>query len=355
MIPAVNGMQGNKVVTASLLIIVIFIGGVILRLAKPVLFPFALAVFLSFVLAPLLDFLTRLKIPRIISIIFILILTFFILYLLASLIYTSGKAFAAELPNYSQKVNSVLSAIQEKHNLSGAGLQPIDWAKQFDLSKIGKILLDALGPFFSFVSNLFLVLLFLIFILAGRGQVAIKINRAFTDVRASQVREVIHNIDSQIQRYLAIKTVVSLFTGVFALVILMIFGLDFALLFGLLTFILNYIPNIGSFIATAFPVFIAVFQFGTIWPAVWILVILVLIQQVMGGIVEPRLMGEGLDLSPLVILFFLFFWGWLWGLPGMILAVPIAAIVKIVTSNIPELGFIAVFMSKGKQDNLNYS
>ena len=114
------------------------------------------------------------------------------------------------------------------------------------------------------------------------------------------------NIDSQIQRYLAIKTVVSLFTGVFALIVLMFFGVDFALLFGLLTVILNYIPNIGSFIATVFPVFIAIFQFETIWPAVWILVILVIIQQIMGSVVEPRLMGEGLDLSPLVILFFLF-------------------------------------------------
>ncbi len=342
-------MQGNKVVTASLLIIVIFIGGVVLRLAKPVLFPFALAVFLSFVLAPLEDYLTRLRIPRAIVIIFILIFTFFILYLLGSLIYTTGKNFAAELPKYSQRVTSVFTTIQEKYNLSGAEWQPFDWASQFDLNKAGGILLDSLGPFFSFISNLFLIVLFLIFIMAGRGQILPKINRAFSEDRASKVSEVIQNIDSQIQRYLAIKTVVSFFTGLFALGVLLLFGLDFAILFGLLTFILNYIPNIGSFIATAFPVIIAIFQFETIWPAVWILVILVLIQQIMGTIIEPRLMGEGLDLSPLVILFFLFFWGWLWGIPGMILAVPIAAIVKITTSNIPELDFIAVFMSKGKE------
>ena len=346
-------MQGNKVVTASMVIIVIFIGGVVLRLAKPVLFPFSLAVFLSFVLDPLLDFLTRLKIPRVISIIFILILTFSILYLLASLIYTTGKAFAAELPKYSQKVDSLITSIQERYNLSGSEWQPFDWANQFDLNRIGGIFLDALGPFLSFISNLFLVLLFLIFILAGRGQIVPKINRAFTNKRASKVCGVIQNIDSQIQRYLAIKTVVSFFTGVFALIVLLFFGVDFAILFGLLTFFLNYIPNIGSFIATVFPVFIAIFQFETIWPAIWILVILVAIQQIMGTIVEPRLMGEGLDLSPLVILFFLFFWGWLWGIPGMILAVPIAAIVKIVISNIPELEFIAVFMSKGRQARLS--
>jgi predicted PurR-regulated permease PerM len=346
-------MQGNKVVTASLLIIVIFIVGLVLRSAKPVLFPFSLAVFLSFVFSPLENFLTRLKIPRAVSIIFILILSFFILYLLASLIYTTGKAFAAELPKYSQKVSELLTSFQERYNISGAEWQPFDWTSQLDLNKAGGFLLDALGPFFSFISNLFLVLIFMVFIMAGRGQILPKINRAFTRERASKVSEVIQNIDSQIQRYLAIKTVVSFFTGFFALIVMMLFGLDFAILFGLLTFLLNYIPNIGSVIATVFPVFIAVFQFETIWPAVWILIILVVIQQVMATVVEPRMMGESLDLSPLVILFFLFFWGWLWGIPGMILAVPIAAIVKIVLSNIPELDFIAVFMSKGKESRVS--
>jgi AI-2 transport protein TqsA len=346
-------MQGNKIITALLLIIVIFIAGVVLRMAKPVLFPFFLAVFLSFVLAPLEDFLTRLKIPRFIAIIFILIITIFFLYLLGSLIYTTGKAFAAELPDYSQKVNSLLTSFQERYNISGAEWQPFDWANQFDLNKAGRLLLDSLGPFFSFIANLFLIMLFLVFILAGRGQVMPKINRAFKEERASKIGCVIQNIDSQIQRYLAIKTVVSFLTGIFAFVVLKFFGLNFAILFGLLTFILNYIPNIGSFIATLFPVVIAVFQFDSLWPAFWILVVLVSIQQIMGSFIEPRLMGKGLGLSPLVILFFLFFWGWLWGIPGMILAVPIAAIVKIVTSNIPELEFIAVFMSKGDEASLS--
>ncbi len=342
-------MQGNKVMTASMVIVVIFIGGVVLWLAKPVLFPFSLAVFISFVLAPLLDFLTRLKIPRLISIIFILILTFFIFYLMGSLIYSSGKAFAAGIPKYSQKVDMIISSIQEKYNLSGPEGGPVDWLKQLDLGKIGSILLNSLGPFLSFISNLFLILIFLIFILAGRGQVIPKIERSFSKHRASTISEVINNIDNQIQRYLAIKTVVSFSTGVFALVVLLLFGVDFAIVFGFLTFVLNYIPNIGSIIATAFPVLIAFFQFETILPAIWILLILISIQMVMGNVVEPRIMGEGLDLSPLVVLFFLFFWGWLWGIPGMILAVPIAAVIKIVCSNIPDLNFIAVFMSRGQE------
>jgi len=339
-------MKDNKVATASLVIIVIFIGGVVLRLAKPVLFPFFLAVFLSFILYPVLDFLTKIKIPRIISIIFILLFTFFILYLLGSLFYSTGKTFAAEFPKYGEKMNDILTSLFEKLNLPQLKIETTDWAGEFDLNRMGKILGSSLGPFLSFISNLFLVLIFLIFILAGRGKIKQKIKKYLDKKRAEKANSVIYNIDKQVQKYLVIKTIVSFFTGVFAFIVLISFGVDFAIIFGFLTFLLNYIPNIGSFIATALPVTIAVFQFETLWPAFWILIILTSIQLIMANVVEPRLMGHGLGLSPLVILFFLFFWGWLWGLPGMILAVPIAAIIKIVFDNIPGMKFLAAFMGK---------
>jgi len=339
-------MEGSKVSTAFLGLIVIFIGGVLLKLAKPVLFPFFLAIFLSFILYPVLDFLTRLKVPKAISIIFILIITFFVLYLLGVLFYSSGKAFASEFPKYGQKISSILETLQEKFKLAPFKWDPLEWVGQLDINKIGSFLLASLGPFFSFISNLFLIFVFLIFILAGRGQTKAKIRNSFDKARASKIIEVIQNIDSQIQRYLAIKTVVSLITGGLVTLVLVIFGVDFAIVFGVLTFLLNYIPNIGSIIATAFPVIIAVFQFESIWPAVWILVILGVIQITIGSFVEPRLMGQGLGLSPLVVLFFLFFWFWLWGIPGMILAVPIAAIIKIVCSNVPSLKFVGELMSR---------
>lgn len=340
-------MEGNKVTTASLLIIVIFIAGVVLRLAKPVLFPFFLAILLSFMLYPALDFMTRLKIPKAVAIIFILILTFFVFYLLGTVIYSSSKAFAAEFPNYGRKITSILVSIQEKLKQTSLDREPIDWVGQLDLGRLGSLLFASLGPFFSFISNLFLILLFLVFILAGRGHSKDKIQNSFSSQQTQQIIDVIQNIDSQVQKYLAIKTVVSFVTGVLATVVLMLFGVNFAVFFGFLTFLLNYIPNIGSIIATAFPLVIAVLQFDTLWPAFWILLILGTIQMALGNFIEPRLMGEGLGLSPLVVLFFLFFWGWLWGIPGMILSVPIAAVIKIICQNIPALRFVAVMMSKG--------
>jgi AI-2 transport protein TqsA len=339
-------MQGNKVISGSLVIVVIFIAGVVLRLAKPVLFPFFLAIFLSFVLSPVVDFLTRLKIPKAISIVFIVIITFFVIYLLGVLFYSSGKSFASEFPKYGQKLNSILSSLQERLKLAEHIRDPFDWVNQLDINKIGSFLLSSLGPFFSFLSNLFLIFVFLIFILAGRGKTKEKIRGSFNTDRSLKIINVIQNIDIQIQRYLAIKTIVSFFTGVMVTAVLMMFGVDFAIVFGFLTFLLNYIPTIGSIIATALPLTIAAFQFETLWPAFWILLILGVIQMTMGNFIEPRLMGKGLGLSPLVVLFSLFFWGWLWGIPGMILAVPIAAMIKIICSNIPSLQFVALLMSK---------
>lgn len=345
--PRKKVMKESKVVVASLVIIVVFIVGVVLRMAKPVLFPFFLAVFLSFILSPVMDFLTRNKIPKAVSIVFIVIFAFFIIYLLGALFYSSGKSFGSEFPKYGQKISSIINSIQEQIKAILPDWEPVDLAEQLDVNRIGGFFLSSLGPFFAFMSNLFLVFIFLIFILAGRGNIKTKIRNCFDDRRSLQIVDIIQNIDFQVQRYLFIKTVISFATGVFATVVLLIFGVDFAIVFGFFTFILNYIPNIGSIIATAFPVAIAMFQFETLWPAFWIFIILGSIQMTLGNLVEPRVMGQGLGLSTLVVLFFLFFWGWLWGIGGMILAVPTAAIVKIVCRNIPPLNFVAELMSKG--------
>jgi len=339
-------MQSNKMATAFLFLIVVFIGGVVIKLAKPVLFPFFLAIFLSFVLSPVLDFMTKLKIPKALSIILIVVLSFFIIYLLGSLFFSSGKSFAAEFPKYGQKINSILISLQEKFKLEHIEPEVIDLSKQFDLNKLGGILLSSLGPFFSFISNLFLILIFLLFVLAGRGKLKEKVKMSFDAENETKINKVIENIDKQIQKYLAIKTGVSLMTGLFVTIVLLVFDVEFAIIFGFLAFLLNYIPNIGSTVATILPVAIAVLQFDTIWPAFWILLIITAIEMTIGNFVEPKLMGSGLGLSPLVVLFFLFFWGWLWGIPGMILAVPMAAVIKIICQNVPSLQFVAVLMTR---------
>ena len=192
-------MQNNKIATGSLVLIVIFISGVVLKLARPVLFPFFLAIFLSFVLSPVLKFFTRLKIPITVSIIFILLFTFFFLYLLGSLFYSNGKAFAAEFPQYGEKISSILSSIQERINIPNLEWEKINWSEQLNVNRVGSLFLSSLGPFFSFFSNLFLILLFLVFILAGRGNTRPKIGTHSADKTAHPDTSIIDNIDKQIQ------------------------------------------------------------------------------------------------------------------------------------------------------------
>ena len=340
-------MDSNRFINISLGIVVIFIIGVILKIARPVLFPFFLAIFLSFILFPPLDFLIRKKIPKSVAVLFIVLVTFFIFYLMGSLFYSSGKGFAAEFPTYGEKIDSILRSFLERLNFLSLDWESFNWLDQLDIDRVGNILLSTIGPFLSFLTNLFLVFIFLVFILTGRGQTEKKILKSFSKIDSEKFIEIKNNIDTQVQRYLGIKTIISFITGLLATIVLLIFGVDFAIVWGFFTFILNYIPNVGSIIATALPVIIALFQFETPWTAFWILIILSSTQMTLGNFIEPRVMGHGLGLSPLVVVFSLVFWGWLWGLPGMILAVPIAAIIKIVISNIPSLDFVSVLMSKG--------
>ena len=213
-----------------------------------------------------------------------------------------------------------------------------------DIGKVGAFILRAIGPFVGILGKILLVFLFLVFIVAGRGRFAAKLAGTLDEGRAGRARGIISAIDAQIRKYLVIKTAVSIANGVMVWVVLSSSGVDFAALFGLLAFLLNYIPNIGSFIATVLRVGFAFFQFGTFWTPFWILVVSNGLDMVLGNVMEPRIMGKGLGLSPLLVFFSLLFWGWLWGIPGMILSVPLTAVVKIVCQNVPALRPVAVLM-----------
>lgn len=341
----IRDMDDNRFLKFSAAFVVLFLAGVILKLARPVLFPFFLALFISYVIGPALEFLTRRKVPRPVALIVIILVTFSLMYLLGAVFYSSGKAFAAELPGYTEQFQSLIKQLEASHFL-GAKWNVATLLGNINVEKIASIALSALGPFFGFLSNLFLVLIFLIFILAGRGRLRGKVERSFNPHQAGRINEVVEKIDRQIQKYLAIKTVFCAINGLIVGIVLALFGVDFAIVFGFLAFLLNYIPNVGSTIATAVPIVIAFIQYGSVWRCLWILAIVVVLDNVVGNVLEPKFMGKGLGLSPLVVIFSLIAWGWLWGIPGMVLAVPIAAVIKIVCANVPSLRVIEVLMSK---------
>ncbi|MEN6310878.1 MAG: AI-2E family transporter [Acidobacteriota bacterium] len=337
-------MRDDKFLRFGAAVVVVFLLGVFLKLAKPVLIPFCLALFLSLALTPVLDALVRRKVPKSVALVVILCLTFILLYLMGVLFYSSGKQFAAELPSYNEMMKSFLDGLDQTIQNPRLKAEALGWINSLNAEKVGGLILSALGPFLSFMSQLLLVFVFMIFILAGRGRMETKIARAFPLDQAAAVTQAMRRIDRQVQKYLAVKTLMCVATGLLTAVILALFRVPFAVVFGVLAFLLNYIPTLGSIIATALPVLLAAFYFGSLGQALAILVLLMVLNLSLGNVVEPRLMGKGLGLSPLLVFFSLFFGSWLWGIPGMILSVPILAILKIIFGNIPSLKILETMM-----------
>jgi predicted PurR-regulated permease PerM len=155
-------------------------------------------------------------------------------------------------------------------------------------------------------------------------------------------------ITEQIQRYIILKISINLATGIVVWIFLAILGVDFAFIWGLFTFLFNFIPTIGSAIALILPVTMTLLEFGSITFTAVIALILIAIQTLSFNLIEPNLIGKRLNLNPLLILFSVLIWGYIWGVVGMLLSVPLTAIIKIIISNSDSenLTFISDLMSQ---------
>jgi AI-2 transport protein TqsA len=338
-------VDDNKFFRLAVGVTLLFILGIVLKAARSVIFPFILAIFISYIIDPIIAILMKFKIPKAAAVVLILLGTFVFLYLVGAVVYSSGKTLAAELPRYEQRISDLAGFLEKGVGGIPLKLRLASYLEKVNLQSTASLVMASLGPFVGLVSKLFLLFLFLAFIVAGRGRATAKVEKSLGPAVSKRVMEALDSINAQVRRYLGIKTLMSLANGLTVWIVLEIFRVDFALLFGFLAFLLNYIPNIGSLVAAVLRVGFAFFQFGTIWVPLWVLIITVGLDMLMGNLVEPRIMGKGLGMSPLVVLFSLVFWGWLWGIPGMIMAVPLVAVIKIVCQNIPALRPIAVLMN----------
>jgi len=179
------------------------------------------------------------------------------------------------------------------------------------------ILTNTVGVIFGLISGVLFILIFVVFLLAGRNPYA---------EHSPVYKAVVHKI----RRYLGWKVLISAVVGVLVWASLSIIGLELAGVFGVLSFLLNFIPSIGPIIVTVLPIPIAVAQFQSTWLVILVIAVPGIIHNVLGNIVEPKLMGEGLDLHPVTVLLALSFWGMVWGIVGMFLAAPITAALRIV-------------------------
>ncbi len=310
--------EQNWLVTASLMILAAVALAAALAYARAVMVPFVLAVFIFFLVTPFTDLLIlKLRFPRWVAVLVSLLVVAGMLSLLGLLITTSARGLGDSADIYREKILGLaerLFSILDRYNLDLGQTNVLASLQQLPL---GSILRTTAGTLVGLVTNGFLVLFFVIFLLLGR-----KPGRKYTHLY--------DEIDRRVKRFIVTKFLVSATTGILVGGILSIMGLELALVFGVLAFLLNFIPNVGSVVSTLLPIPVALVQYDTITPVLLVVLLPGAVQVTIGNLIEPKIMGDGLDLSPVTILLALVLWGLMWGIVGMLLAAPITAVLRIV-------------------------
>lgn len=318
-----QGKATSTLNTVSLLVIATVLLGAALSYTKDMVVPLVFALFLSYFLAPWVSFFRRRGCPGGVSV--FLTLFFFTGIIASFVLILRGSVFRLIDSFYLYEERLALLTMKASNYLARYEIK-IDQAYLMGRLKelpIFSYVQSAAGTALSIFVDFSLVTIFLIFLLVGQRE---------ENKKASALG---NEIDSKIRSYIVTKVLSNLLMAICVWIIYAIFGLDLALMFATLTFVLCFIPTVGSIIATISPLPIAIIQYTDAWP-IWAVVIFPgIIQILIGNVLEPKLLGKGLDLHPITILLSLMFWGLIWGIAGMFLAVPITAVLKIVLDRHP--------------------
>jgi len=338
-------MKTDNINTFFLGTLAILATGGVLHLLQRVFIPLVLAILLSFILMPIVKRLLKWHIPRVLAIILVILLLFIGIYLIAMFLYGSTQSFMERLGFYQSRFDQIIATIWTQLDLPDEVLASFNWT-----STLQSQALSLSGSFVSFVGTLGMVILFVIFMLIEDPLSFKKLRYAFPEGRTSvRISRMIRDITQQVSRYLTVKLLISSGTGILVGVTLWLIGLDFALMWGVFAVLLNFIPNIGSMLVMIITIVMSLIQFYPDWnPIIATMIIMPIIQVLMGNILDPKLSGDQLDLSPLFILISLVFWGWIWGIVGMFLAVPLLGTMKIICANISFLRPISIIIGTGK-------
>ncbi len=316
-----------------------------LKEARDIVLQILIAGFITISIAPPIFYLQRKGVPFILGLTLVLALFLGVVGFMAGVVGSSITDFSEQLPLYEERGRQALA--EAVGWLSALGYElPIE-RTVLELIDAGQMM-GWVGALFAgmgaILANSFLILIMVVFLLLEAWTLPAKLQAVFGE--KSKALDRFHSLAESINRYLAIKTWISLLTGALAAGLCFAFGLDFALLWGLLAFLLNYIPNIGSILAGIPPVLLAIVQLGPFEAGV-ILTCYLIINNVLGNFVEPRFMGKGLGLSPFAVIVSLIFWGWVLGPVGMLLSIPLTMAVKIAMEAREETLWIAVLLGPG--------
>jgi predicted PurR-regulated permease PerM len=337
-----------KVTETCLVLLTIFAVGFVLSRAERVAIPLTLAFILTLLLYPVVKAGEPHKIPPIVMVAVILVCFIAVFAPLGVFLNSQIRSTLLSLPTYYGRLVSLGRTLLQQYEVPPAFWDSINW-----YNTMGRYLSGMTGFLLNWLGNLTMVMVFLIFMLLESPYMKNRLNAAFTGENGQTVARVSDKIVSQISKYLRTLAVISFSTGMCVWGALWLIGVDFALTWGVLAFVLNFIPTLGSIAASVPPILVAIVQFyPNPTPAVLTFLALLAIQFTIGNILTPKIMGDALDLSPVIILISLMFWGIIWGVVGALLSVPIAVMIKIICENVGGLDFVAVLMSAPKESHL---
>ena len=320
--------------------VVVIVAG--LKAASGLFVPFLLAGFIGLLCAPALFWLKDRGLPNPVALIVVLLGLFGIGAVFGGLMSSSINEFTRLLPSYQERFGSVLTSLVASLDEYGIdfGTDP-EAANPFDPQAALGIVGGLAGNLGALLNNAFLLFLIVCFILLEASSFPRKVREAFGDSPVLETR--MTEIGESIRRYLGIKTLTSMLTGVMAYTALVVLGVQFAPLWALIAFLLNFVPAIGSVMAAIPAVALALVD-NSMQTAVLVALTYIGINISIGSFLEPRVMGDGMGLSPLIVVTSLIFWGWILGPVGMVLAVPLTVILRILLDSQPQTQWVAVLL-----------
>jgi predicted PurR-regulated permease PerM len=312
-------------------------------LASGVFIPLVIAWFMLQIFRPVIDLGRKIKLPPIVNLILVFAVFFSLCYIGIVFCTTQIIEFNKAFTHYYSKLNEMTIAILKAFQIPPESVPRVSW-----MDILGRYLRNISEVAFAISGKFVLTLVFFMFMLLEAPFLNNKIDRAFSGHTAKRIKHILSSVSDEISRYLGTLALISLATGACAWLALEIIGVELAVGWGVLTFFLNFIPTVGSIIATVPPVMMAILQFSPSYiPPIGVLVVLGAIQITIGNVITPKVVGDRLGLSPVVILLSLLLWGTIWGIPGALLSVPIASIMKIVCESFSSLRPIAIMMGNG--------
>ncbi|RUR08804.1 AI-2E family transporter [Legionella sp. km772] len=338
----------NRVITFASALVIVWIIGYLLIIGRGLLIPLVMAIFFWHLLNTINNGMKKIpklgtQLPGWVSMILSLCLVGIFCKVLIDIITNNVADVIAAAPKYQENLSAMFNKLDARFHIKGL----TDFDSTFKDVNLQNIALSVYGVFSTLTSSAVLISLYVVFLFVEQHYFEQKLDAFFSQAEHRRlVKNIINHITKDTQTYLGIKTLLGLGTSIASWIIMKWVHLDFAEFWALLIFFLTYIPNIGAMVATAFPVALALIQFESWWPFIEITSGIVAIQFIVGNFLEPRLLGKSLNLSTLVILFALALWGYIWGILGMFLSVPITVMMMIIFAHFDTTRPLAVLLSQ---------